>query len=91
MERRLLIRGGAAAARRGGRPAAPSRRTASISALHEDRQGRLWVGTRRGLGRIEPESGEVSWLGQQEGLPSTNIAGIAGDADGRLWLATIAA
>ena len=57
-----------------------------ISALHEDRQGRLWVGTRRGLGRIEPESGTVSWLGQQEGLPSTNIAGIVGDADGRLWV-----
>ena len=57
-----------------------------ISTIHEDRQGRLWLGTRRGLGRIEPKSGQVSWLGQQEGLPSTNIAGIAGDADGRLWL-----
>jgi diguanylate cyclase (GGDEF)-like protein len=57
-----------------------------ISALHEDRQGRLWVGTRRGLGRIENESGDVTWLGQPDGLPSTNVAGIAGDADGRLWI-----
>jgi diguanylate cyclase (GGDEF)-like protein len=57
-----------------------------ISALHEDRQGRLWLGTRRGLGRVEAESGKVSWFGEQEGLPSTNIGGIAGDADGRLWL-----
>ena len=45
------------------------------------------MGTRRGLGRIELTSGKVSWLGQQDGLPSTDIAGIAGDADGQLWLA----
>ena len=57
-----------------------------VSALHEDRQGRLWVGTRRGLGRIELSSGAVSWLGQADGLPSTNIAGIVGDEDGRLWV-----
>ena len=57
-----------------------------VSALHEDRQGRLWVGTRRGLGRVEPASGKVSWMGQQDGLPSTNISGIAGDGNGRLWL-----
>lgn len=57
-----------------------------VSALHEDLQGRLWVGTRRGLGRVELTSGNVSWLGEQEGLPSTNIAGIAGGGDGHLWL-----
>lgn len=59
-----------------------------ISALHEDSRGRLWVGTRRGLGRIEPNSDKVSWLGQPDGLPSTNIAGIAGDAKGLLWVGT---
>jgi diguanylate cyclase (GGDEF)-like protein len=58
----------------------------TISALHEDAQGRLWVGTRRGLGRLELESGKVTWLGQSEGLPSTNVAGMAGDADGNLWI-----
>ena len=58
-----------------------------VSALHEDRQGRVWVGTRRGLGRVEVNAGRVSWLGQEEGVPSTNIAGIAGDGDGRLWVA----
>lgn len=58
-----------------------------ISALHEDRQGRLWVGTRRGLGRIDVASGQVSWLGVPDGLPSTNISGIAADADARLWVA----
>lgn len=57
-----------------------------VSALREDRHGRLWVGTRRGLGRVDLASGAVSWLGQAEGLPSTNIAAIEEDADGRLWL-----
>ncbi len=59
-----------------------------IAALHEDPHGRLWVGTRRGLGRIDPKAGAISWLGQPDGLPSTNIAGIVGDPDGLVWLAT---
>ena len=57
-----------------------------ISSLHDDREGRLWVGTRRGLGRIDIGSGQVSWLGVQDGLPSTNISGIAADAAGQLWV-----
>jgi diguanylate cyclase (GGDEF)-like protein len=58
-----------------------------VSALHEDGQGRLWIGTRRGLGRVELKSRTVSWIGQQEGLPSTDIASIVSDGDGRIWLA----
>jgi diguanylate cyclase (GGDEF)-like protein len=57
-----------------------------IAALHEDQQGRVWVGTRRGLGRIDAAAGTVSWLGEQDGLPSTNISGIAADASGVLWV-----
>jgi diguanylate cyclase (GGDEF)-like protein len=57
-----------------------------VSALHEDRQGRLWIGTRRGLGRVALASGTVSWIGQPEGLPSTDIASIVGDGDGRIWV-----
>jgi diguanylate cyclase (GGDEF)-like protein len=59
-----------------------------ITALHEDPQGRLWVGTRRGLGRIEPTTGKTAWFGDAEGLPSTTIAGITGDTRGFLWVAT---
>lgn len=57
-----------------------------IAALHEDGLGRVWVGTRRGLGRIDLSSRQISWMGEREGLPSTNISGIAADADGRLWV-----
>jgi diguanylate cyclase (GGDEF)-like protein len=59
-----------------------------ISALHEDRDGGVWVGTRRGLGRIDVKSRVISWLSTRDGLPSTNIAGIVGDALGSVWVAT---
>jgi diguanylate cyclase (GGDEF)-like protein len=59
-----------------------------ITALHEDALGGVWVGTRRGLGRIDPSLGTIAWLGERDGLPSTTIAGIAGDADGFVWLGT---
>jgi diguanylate cyclase (GGDEF)-like protein len=58
-----------------------------VAGLHEDRHGRLWVGTRRGLGRVEIKSGTVSWIGPQEGLPSTNISCVLNDDEGRIWLA----
>jgi diguanylate cyclase (GGDEF)-like protein len=59
-----------------------------ITAIHEDARGRLWVGTRRGLGRYEPGTGAMAWIGEAEGLTSTNISGIAAGADGFVWLAT---
>jgi diguanylate cyclase (GGDEF)-like protein len=59
-----------------------------ISSLHEDRHGQLWIGTRRGLGRVDLTTGRAVWIGQEDGLPSTNIAGIAEDAEGRLWIGT---
>ncbi len=59
-----------------------------ITALHEDPHGRLWVGTRRGLGRIDPKTGAVSWLGQRDGLPSAHVSGIVGDSEGFVWLGT---
>ncbi|MEP6592772.1 MAG: diguanylate cyclase, partial [Acidobacteriota bacterium] len=82
---------GAAVAMRSLDAVSPSDRAALaahgvVSALYEDPQGRLWVGTRRGLGRIDLSSGSVSWLGQGDGLPSTNIAGIEADEAGRLWI-----
>ena len=57
-----------------------------VSTLHEDDRQRLWVGTRRGLARVDLGSGAASWLGPQNGLPSSTIVGIAPGADGRLWV-----
>ncbi len=30
----------------------------SVRAIYEDRHGRIWVGTRNGLNRLNPETGE---------------------------------
>jgi diguanylate cyclase (GGDEF)-like protein len=56
-----------------------------VTSLHQDQNGRLWVGTRRGLGRVELASGTVSW--DEDGLPSSSLAGIVPGSDGLLWIA----
>jgi diguanylate cyclase (GGDEF)-like protein len=59
-----------------------------VTSLHLDDASRLWVGTRRGLGRVEPSKGAVWWMDERDGLPSTNISGLLGDSQGALWIAT---
>jgi signal transduction histidine kinase/streptogramin lyase len=57
-----------------------------ISALYQGRDGRLWVGTRRGLG---------CWNGQEwtnftttNGLSANTISAIADDTNGDVWVGT---
>jgi ligand-binding sensor domain-containing protein/signal transduction histidine kinase len=42
----------------------------SVVSIEEDDDGTLWVGTRRGLSRYEPESGRFHNYGAGDGLPS---------------------
>jgi streptogramin lyase len=48
----------------------------------------LWLGTRSGLLRVEPASGQVQNFTERDGLPSSLIVGILVDRPGRLWLST---
>ena len=59
-----------------------------VTSLHQDGAFRLWVGTRRGLGRVDSSDGSVVWFDERDGLPSTNISGLLGDSEGALWVAT---
>jgi ligand-binding sensor domain-containing protein/DNA-binding CsgD family transcriptional regulator len=62
-----------------------------VFSLHEDRDGRLWAGTRVGLVRLDPTAGEArEWPlpGTREFLPA--ITALAADAQDRLWLGTLA-
>ncbi len=51
-----------------------------VSALLSDAQGRVWVGTRRGLDRVEGMG--ILNLGTQDGIPAGGICGISDVGDG---------
>src|SRR5205807_862200 len=59
----------------------------SISALLEDREQNIWVGTSDGLVRMS--SPVVGILSSREGLSDDNIQTIYSDRHGALWLTTI--
>ncbi|MFO1499325.1 MAG: two-component regulator propeller domain-containing protein [Verrucomicrobiota bacterium] len=56
----------------------------SVTAIHQDRAGQLWVGTQTGLARWD----ETSWTTYttREGLPANVVQAIADDAEGNTWL-----
>ncbi len=54
----------------------------------EDSRGALWVGTIRGLARIE--AGKVKQFGPADGIPETMIQGLAESSDGAIWVSTMA-
>jgi signal transduction histidine kinase/ligand-binding sensor domain-containing protein len=54
---------------------------------YRDAQGVLWLGTARGLVRIEGDKYHV--FRQQDGLPHERVRSICPDGDGALWVATI--
>ena len=56
------------------------------TALHFDRRGYLWVGTRNGLNRFDGERFEV--YTEADGLPHARIHAIAEDSVGHLWILT---
>ncbi len=57
-----------------------------VSALHEDPDGRLWVGTQGGLFRRE--QGRLVKLDTASGAPAATVRAFAVSRDGALWMAT---
>ena len=61
--------------------------TASITAIAEDGQGALWVGTAEyGVARVRGVS--IDWFGQAEGLPSMAVRCLFVDRGGQMWVGT---
>lgn len=58
----------------------------TLYAVCEDAAGRLWVGTARGLLRIDGASSR--WLGVDQGLPDDWVHALADDERGGLWVGT---
>ena len=65
-----------------------------VPAMVADRQGRLWVGTNRGLDRLDPDTFAVEHFPVETTVasgPVTNhVAALAEDREGRLWVGTYA-
>lgn len=61
-------------------------RESVCTALLEDREGRLWVGTKRGLGCWA--GGVFRRFTEQQGLPTDNIHCLADSRNGGLWVGT---
>lgn len=55
--------------------------------LTEDRFGRVYVGTGRGINRLDPD-GRLRVFTQDDGLPSNHVTRCAADRSGRLWFVT---
>ncbi|HEX8248936.1 MAG TPA: two-component regulator propeller domain-containing protein [Pyrinomonadaceae bacterium] len=53
--------------------------------LTEDNFGRIYVGTARGINRIEPESGRIKLYTQADGLPGSSVSRCTRDETGTLW------
>lgn len=66
-------------------PAPPS--STSPEVLHEDRQGRLWVGGGGGLVLVTGEA--TTRFGVRDGLPTNDVQSILEDLHGNLWIGTL--
>lgn len=55
-----------------------------VRALQAEPDGRLWVGTHRGLALLGPEG--IRSIGIDQGLDQINVLALHRDADGRLWV-----
>jgi signal transduction histidine kinase/ligand-binding sensor domain-containing protein len=56
----------------------------TVTAIHEDRAGTIWVGTHRGLSRFD--NGRFVTVDKASGFPGTGPVAIEDDEDGYLWL-----
>lgn len=59
-----------------------------VRSLHEDRDGRLWIGTDGGLDQFDRTTQTFRHYTEKDGLPDNTIWGILEDDRGCLWLST---
>jgi signal transduction histidine kinase/ligand-binding sensor domain-containing protein len=57
-----------------------------VSVIHQDRSGKIWIGTQNGLALLGEPTRRV--FSTEDGLPANDIRAIADDAEGNLWVGT---
>ena len=62
-----------------------------ITQISEDQNKRLWVGTNRGLNRLDPTSGEIRTYTEKDGFTGieTKQNGVFKDSDDNIWFGTV--
>ena len=61
----------------------------TIYIIHENEaDNKLWLGTTNGLSIIDPQTGDITNINDQDGLASNVIAGILPDGQGNFWIST---
>jgi len=60
-----------------------------IFAIARGADGRLWIGTRKGLNLLDPAAGRAERFAADGGLAAAFIVDLWSAPDGRLWVATI--
>ena len=61
----------------------------SIRALVEDAESRLWIGSTRGIARLDPATGRLRLFGQPQGLANEIVTCAVRDEGGLLWFGTL--
>lgn len=59
-----------------------------IYTLYEDHQGDIWIGTSKGLIRLNEATEEYETYTTKDGLPNDVICAIQGDDNNHLWIST---
>jgi diguanylate cyclase (GGDEF)-like protein len=63
----------------------------NVTALHEDAEGRLWIGTSRGLVQLEETpGGGLRLRSHAAAVQHHKVLSLQSDAHGRLWVSTLA-
>jgi ligand-binding sensor domain-containing protein/signal transduction histidine kinase len=60
----------------------------AVSCVTEDAFGRIYVGTGRGLDRLNPDTGQTENFTTADGLPNSNVDVAYRDRNNTLWFAT---
>ncbi|MBA5629655.1 ligand-binding sensor domain-containing protein [Moheibacter lacus] len=59
-----------------------------VFAISEDSKGKIWVGTAKGISKIDPEKNTVTKWFRQNGLPNDFIYGLLVDDVDQVWVST---
>ena len=59
-----------------------------VTTLVDDLHGRIYIGTTRGIDRLDPASGDIGHFDTRDGLPNNYVTTSLRSSDGTLWFGT---